>query len=201
MKKDSSKGLTQFWIFTALTIIASVLDNFFTYLGSPDLSREANPIVYTFGYGWSVLITVNVIIISIIVLFYYYSFVRFKPDVIKCNDFKEYKSMLYFNCPDKFKWTLYKLPKNKRVYFYLLACVGYIFAIIIPVMRFRFVLEWMMFLYNKQLWDSYCRTIQNIAFNTVFGRIDVILIAVILAIILYYHWFNKQYKINQQALI
>ncbi len=200
MKKFSSKGFIKFIIFTALTIIASVLDNLFTYIGSPDLSLETNPIVYSLGYGWGVLIAVNVIIISIFIYLYYYSFVRFRPCVVECSNFKEYRSMLYFNRPDKFIWTLYKFPKNKRVYSYTLACTGYVATIILPIMRLKYVSEWIIFLTSDELWRSYCDLIKNFSFNTVLGRIDSIFIVFFGAVFLCLFWFYKQYKINKKEL-
>lgn len=199
-KSSVTKGAIKFWTFTALTIIVSVFDNIFTYVGSPDLSREANPLVYTLGFNWVGLIISNVILLCIFIISYYYSFIKFKPDVIPCKGFKEYFSMLYFDRPDKFIWTLYKMPKNKRVYSYIIACCGYVMAILVPIIRLRAVTEWALFLSNKDLFYSYCMLIEKISFTTLFGRFDYFLMILVIIILLIIYWFFQEYKINKIAL-
>lgn len=200
LKAHASKGKIKFLIFTVLTFILSILDNLFTYMGSPDLSLETNPLVYSLGFNWCGLIISNVILICIYIILAYYSFVRFKSDIIPCHGFKEYYSMLFFNRPDKFIWTLYKFPKNKRAYSYLFACTGYVFAILMPIIRLRAILEWVLYLSNKKLFYSYCEVIGKIGFNTLFGRFDNILMVVIIVIVLLIYWFFKEYSMNKKAL-
>ena len=113
MKTRLSKKI-QFVLFSIITLIIGLFDMLSTYIGTPDLSSEANPIVNKFGGGWIALILVNVILISVFIALYYYSFIKFKPDLIECDNFKQYMSMLYFGRLDKFIWTLYKRPKLKR---------------------------------------------------------------------------------------
>lgn len=200
IETHSSKGKIWFLISTILIVILSVLDNFFTYMGSADLSLETNPLVYSLGFNWCGLIISNVILIFIFIILVYYSFVKFKPEIIPCHDFKEYCSMIFFNRPDKFIWTLYKFPKNKRAYSYLFACIGYVCSMLIPIIRLRAVLEWILLLSNKKLFYFYCELIENISFNTLFGRFDNILMVVFIVIVLLIFWFFKEYSINKKAL-
>lgn len=202
MKKiKNSENTISFIILTFLTITVSVLDTVFTYTGSPDLSREANPIVYTFGFGWVGLIISNFILIGIFIIASYYSFIVFKPDIYQCNNVKEYFSMLCFKRPDKFTWAIYKIPTNKRIYSYTIACIGYTVAFLIPIVRLRAVLEWLLFLVNVNYFNAYCDLISKISFNTAFGRFDYILMVILLVFILMFYWFYKQYKINKEKLI
>jgi hypothetical protein len=40
----------------------SIADLTFTYIGSPDLTTEANPLVYVFALGWKSLIITSTLI-------------------------------------------------------------------------------------------------------------------------------------------
>lgn len=200
MKKSNfSKGITKFWILTVLTLVITIADVSLTFIGTPDLSRESNPLIYTAGLGWGTLITANIIITILFIGLYYYSFVSFKPPVIKCNGFKEFYSIINFNQPDKFIWTLYKMPKNKIAYSYLLACGGFLTALV-SILRIRAVLEWIGILTNSEFVYSYFRLIQNISFVTPVGRFDMILFLLFPTMFACIYWYYKQYRINKNAL-
>lgn len=200
MKKSNfSKGLTKFWILTVLTLVITIADISLTFIGTPDLSKESNPLVYTAGLGWGALITANIIITILFIGLYYYSFVRFKPPIIKCNGFKEFYSIINFNQPDKFIWTLYKMPKNRIAYSYLLACGGFLTALV-SILRIRAVLEWIGILTNSEFAYSYFRLIQNISFVTPIGRFDMILFLLFPTMFACFYWYYKQYRINKNAL-
>lgn len=200
MKKfNISKGLIKFWILTLLTLIITIVDLLLTFIGTPDLSKESNPLVYTAGLGWVGLITANIIVITLFISLYYYSFVRFKPPVVQCTGFKEFYSIINFNQPDKFVWTLYKIPKNKLAYSYLLACGGFITAVA-SILRIRVVLEWIGILSNSDFIYSYFRLIENISFVTPIGRFDMILFLLFPTIFACFYWYYRQYKINKSIL-
>ena len=200
MKKlNLSKGIIKFWILTVLTLVIAIADVSLTFIGTPDLSRESNPLIYTIGLGWGALIATNVIVTSLFIGLYYYSFVLFKPALIQCNGFKEFYSIINFNQPDKFIWTLYKIPKNKIAYSYLLACGGFLTAIV-SILRIRAVLEWIGILTNSELAYLYFKLIENISFVTPIGRFDMILFLLFPTIFACFYWYYNQYKINKIAL-
>ena len=59
-KIEKSNKKTIFWFLVIINIILSITDIVITYIGSPDLSREGNLLVYTFGLGWSSLINITI---------------------------------------------------------------------------------------------------------------------------------------------
>jgi hypothetical protein len=120
----------------------SIADLTFTYIGSPDLTTEANPLIYVFALGWKSLIITSIIFLVVIVVLLYYNFFRFKPIVVQCEGFKQYVSILFYNRPDKFIWTLFKFPKNKIGLSYLGSCLGCVLAIVIPFMKLIAVFSW-----------------------------------------------------------
>jgi hypothetical protein len=176
----------------------STADLVFTYIGSPDLSIEGNPLVYVFGLSWKSLIISSIIFLAIIVMLLYYVFFRFKRIVIQCEGFKQYISMLFYNRNDKFIWVLYKFPKNKIGLSYLGASLGYIFAIVIPIGKVFAIFLWVGIIKNLDIVNSYHNNF-NI-FMTPFGRIDVFVGGIISALFLWYYWFLKEYKINKNVL-
>lgn len=200
-EKDMKGKVIKFSIVTFLTIVVSFFDNLLTYIGSPDLSREANPLVSTLGFNWTGLLVSNIIILILIIILYYYSFIKFEPATIKCNNFKEYYSMLYFNEPNRFRETFYKLPKNKIIWRYSFACLGFCFGIVVIVFRTRCVIEWLMYLYNQEMFKSYCNLIKPISYTTVFGRLDMIILVIIFVISLVYFWVYREYRKNETVLM
>jgi len=54
---------TEFFILLTLLIVTRVADGILTYKITPDLSREPNPLVSIFGFGWAGLILVALAII------------------------------------------------------------------------------------------------------------------------------------------
>lgn len=198
--KGSKRGIIKFCAVTALLLCVSFLDVLFTYWGTPDLAFESNPLVYTMGLGWNALIISNIIMVLVVTGLSYYSFVKFKPEVLPCSNEQEYYSMLYFNRPDNFKGALYKLPKGKRLWRYMLACAGETAAVCVVVLRLRCVLEWCMVLWNMPAFYEYSKIIEKISFVTPIGRFDAVLLVVVLAVFTLMLWFHRQYSINKKAL-
>lgn len=200
-EKNMKRKVVKFGIVTFLTIVVSIFDNLFTYIGSPDLSREANPLVSTLRFNWTGLLVSNIIILILVIILYYYSYIKFEPVTIRCNNFREYYSMLYFNEPNRFKETFYKLPKNKIIWRYTFACLGFCFGIVVIVFRTRCVIEWLMYLYNQEMFKSYCNLIKPISYTTVFGRLDMIILVMISVLVLVFFWFCREYRKNKTALM
>ena len=198
MFTSKRKGKITFYILIAVNFIISVIDNLFTYTGSPDLSKEANPLVHTLGFSWAGLLIANAVLFVLVALMAYYTFVKYQPKHISCSSKKEFLSLVLFNRPDKFKWTWYKLPNNKDGYRFMLACLGFIFAFITPYFRLKASIEWSMYLFNPQLFERYCDIIGKVAVTTAWGRGDAIIEIFLLTIILLLVFVHKQYKANQK---
>lgn len=197
--KTRLRKIIQFILFSTITLVIGLFDMLLTYVGTPNLSSESNPIVNKLGGGWIALILVNVILVLVCITLYYYSFIRFKPDLIECDNFKQYMSMLYFGRPDKFIWTLYKIPKLKRCKKYILACCGCL-AFSINIVRCRAVLEWILVITNRELAYNYFSIFEGLSFNTFLGRFDMLILMLVVAILTYFIWFYLQYKSNQKKL-
>ena len=187
-----------FWLLVIINLIMSISDLVITFIGSPDLSSEANPLIYTFSLSWKSLIICSSIFLIIIVMLLYYAFFRFRRSVIQCDGFRQYISILFFNRPDKFIWALYKFPKNKIGLSYLGVSLGYVLAIVIPIMKLVAVFLWVEVINNYSIVNFYHSNF-NIKM-TPLGRTDTLIVGIILALLIWYYWFNKEYKINKKAL-
>jgi hypothetical protein len=176
----------------------SITDLVLTYIGTPDLSIEGNPLVYQFGFGWKSLIISSLVFLAIIIMLLYYTFFRFKRIMIQCEGLKQYISMLFYNRPDKFSWALYKFPKSKIGLSYLGASLGYVLAIVIPIVKLFAAFLWVGIIMDLNILKFY-HSYFNILM-TPFGRIDAFVGGIILALVVWYYWFSKEYKINKKAL-
>lgn len=200
MMISKKSNFFMFYTLVIVTFIVSVIDNLFTYMGSPDLSKEANPLVHTLGFSWTELLVANVFLFALYVFMVYYTFIKFQPEAVVCKSKKEYMSLVLFNRPDKFNWTWYKLPKSKDGYRFMLACLCFVFAFLVPITRLKASLEWSIYLFNRELFESYCDIIGKFSITTAWGRLDVIIEVLILAIILLIIYINREYKLNQRML-
>lgn len=82
MKANKSKALTIIGAYTVITF----LDILFTYIGTPDLTFEANPLVAVYGHGWGVLLGVNLIVHIIYCLLVYYAYGVYQtPKLVAAN--------------------------------------------------------------------------------------------------------------------
>ena len=66
-------------ILMLLVIFGDILDLFSTHLATPDLSREYNLLVRDFGWGWSEIAGLHMILLSMLCLFLLYH-VRNEPN-------------------------------------------------------------------------------------------------------------------------
>jgi hypothetical protein len=197
-KTNQSNKKIMFWFLVIVNLIMAITDLVITYIGTPDLSIEGNPLTYVFSLGWKSLIISSIIFLVIIVMSLYYAYFRFKRIVIQCEGFKQYVSMLFYNRPDKFIWLLYKFPKNKIGLSYFVVGLRYAFAIVIPIVKLFAVFLWVGIMNNLSIVNTY-HNYFNILM-TPFGRIDAFIGGIILALFVWYYWFFKEYKINKKAL-
>ncbi|UCG61685.1 MAG: hypothetical protein JSV52_15470 [Candidatus Zixiibacteriota bacterium] len=70
----------EFVLLTVLLCVTRLSDIYTTFVVTPDLVRETNPIVSMFGQGWTWLIGVQIVLVSSIVLLNYLSIFKSRPD-------------------------------------------------------------------------------------------------------------------------
>ena len=110
---SSKSRWIKFFSIVLVYVLLIIADAYATYLYTPDLSMEANPLASLFGLGWTSQIIGDVFIVIFFSFFVYFPFVYYKREVIPCKGFKEYVSKAFLSRPDK----------NKR---YSLVFLGYL---------------------------------------------------------------------------
>jgi len=98
-------------------ILTRLVDMYFTYKYTPDLSNEKNPLVTIFGLRWKGIITIH--IIGFIIIAYLSSLYFFaKKDILprdKGLTFKEFRSYLYTgNYGVKHNWIFSLFSSRKK---------------------------------------------------------------------------------------
>lgn len=174
------KSLKVFLVYTILTL----MDGALTLYNTPNLSLEANPLITKLHLGWGALIIANIIGLAIVYFSCYYTFDVYKTIKVDVPNLRSYMSQMFYNRPDKFVWTFYKLPKNwKPFWAWLLYPVGYAMC----TARLVLVLEWIAHTFKINI--SWYNQLRHLCFE----RFDVA-IAVILIILLIFIWPIKEYK-------
>ena len=144
--KRSKRKIAYFIIATLITILTAFADGILTYTATPDLQWEANPIVAILGFGWTTLILTNVVIVSFLIVCYYYSFVLYERPIAKQRNFFEYVSLLFYNRPDEFICSLYKPPSRLKV---VIGEYGCAIAFGFNLGRLSLVIDWLIIICNN----------------------------------------------------
>ncbi len=189
-----NKGKLNFYISCGAYLLTVILDLLFTYIATPNLLLEGNPLYNQTNFGWVGLIAVNVITFLGYVLMAWYAFIKYKPIKSKETDLKRYLAHLNYGDPDKYVPMMWKLPKNWGPQ---TACLCWSVVCVLPFCRMIIVFEWFLMILKV-------RTPLTELFFTIvslfpLGRIDIFL-AVIGAWILSFVWIRKEFKKNLKAI-
>lgn len=181
-----------FWIVIFINLLLTLTDGLLTYIGTPDLRFESNPLISFFGLGWSSLILSNILWFAFFALCAYFTLVKYQSPRFNVNSFQEYISMLFYNRPDKFIWSWYRLPKNWKPY---LSAGGFAFMLTLPITRLIAILEWTFRLTHSPL-DS---LVSSLSMQLPFYRLDL-LVAVMVVLFSFSFWMVKEYNRNKKEL-
>ena len=178
---------TKFWILVSVYLFLAFADGALTYINTPDLSLEGNPLVAKFGLGWGALAIANIAIFALFFVSTYYSYFKYKTVFTEETKFTRYCSQITFDRPDMF-WKGLALPKHWAP---SVAAFGFFIFPSAIIARLIVVLEWLSFTFNVDsefvysyfyFRDTYC-----------FGRFDVF-VTIIIAVIGVFYWFYREFK-------
>ncbi|PCI97435.1 MAG: hypothetical protein COB15_07670 [Flavobacteriales bacterium] len=113
-----------FKIVLYLVIITRALDGLTTYLATPNLQYELNPIVQYFNLGWIGFIVLGFIFTIFVLWLSYYSFNQIIFFDIKANSLKKYVSIFLYGKPNKLG-DIFAIPRKQQ----LIIFVGQVFPI------------------------------------------------------------------------
>ncbi len=183
-----------FYLTCGSYLLTIILDLLFTYIATPNLLLEGNPLYDSLNFGWTGLIAINVITYIGYVLMSYYAFIKYKPPISNETDMKRYLAQINYGDPDKYVPMMWKLPKNWGPQ---TACLCWSVVCVLPFCRMIIVIEWFLMILRIQ-------NEATIIFFTIvscfpMGRIDIFL-AVIGAWILSFVWIKKEFKANLKEI-
>lgn len=107
----------KFTITTAWILLSRSYDAYCTNMLTPDLSKEANPLVTVFGVSsWTTLLIILGVLTIYVIYAYFISL--FRPMNLLPNDrgysFGNFVAYVYLGFKDGWTATLYKLPKDTK---------------------------------------------------------------------------------------
>lgn len=175
INKKVKFSITTLWI-----IFSRSYDAYCTNQFTPDLSKEANPLVSVFGMTWAPLLLV-LGLLSIYVIYCYYISV-FKPkDLLpkeKGYSFSNISAYLYLGRKDNWYAVLYKLPKTiDRFNHYM----GHVFT---QALVFAGIVSTAMWLLINH--SEFYRSVHSAAL--------IYLILIVGSMVISYFWNRKKYE-------
>ena len=185
-----SKNKVNFYLSCGAYLLTIVLDLLFTYIATPNLLLEGNPLYNQTNFGWTGLIAINVITFAGYVLMAWYAFIKYKPPVTNETDMKRYLAYINYGDADGYVPMMWKLPKNWAPQ---TACLCWSVVCVLPFCRMIIVLEW--FLMILRIRNPLTELFFTIVACFPMGRIDIFL-AVIGTWILSFVWIKREFKKN-----
>lgn len=101
---------------SAGNLLIHLMDGLVTFVNTPDLKREGNPLVSIFGLGWGALFTANFIGFLVIVLITWW-FCKYEYVRIPSKSIFDYRMKLMYGENYKPVWVWYKISKNYKAMF------------------------------------------------------------------------------------
>ncbi len=176
MKKIIKFTLITFWI-----IISRAYDVYATSQFTPDLSKEANPLVSIFGLNWGPLLFIIIgLLIYTIYALYINTFKKF--DLLPAEKrlkFSKFMTYVYLGKKDNWFSILYKFPKDKRRLNYLM---GYWLSRTLVFAGVLSTIMWMLINYTDFYYPRFHKTAV------------VYSILVIGALVIWIDFYKKLYK-------
>lgn len=175
-----------FWSLIALYLLLAFADGALTYINTPDLALEGNPLVANFGLGWEALAIANIAVFAMVFAAGYYCFFKYQTVYTQETKYTRYWSQITFGRPDMFWKGFILFPKKWKPY---IAAFGFSILYAFIVARLILVLEWLAITFAWSGRFDYFR----FESKYLFGRLDVVA-AIIVAFAGIFYWFYLEYK-------
>ncbi len=151
------RKLIKFISITVWIIISRAYDVYATWQFTPDLSKEANPLVSIFGLNWGPLLF---IIIGLLFYTFYALYINTfkKYDLLPAEKglkFSEFMTYVYLGKKDSWFSILYKFPKDKRRLHYLM---GYWLSRALVFAGIVSTIMWMLINYTDFYYPKFHKT-------------------------------------------
>lgn len=175
----------KYWTLIFIYLFLVLADGFLTFINTPDLSMEGNPLVKYFNLGWGALALANVIVFALLFMASYYSYFKYKTVFTNETKFTSYCSQIIYDRPDMFWKGI--IPKHITP---IIAALGFSSLYTYIIARAILVFEWIYITFNDHWWmskyfvftDKYC-----------FGRL-YIFVGTISCFACLFYWLYKEFK-------
>lgn len=179
-----SKLNLKLWLFSVVLILVRILDAYLTYVITPDLRYEANPLVSIWNHGWMTLFFVNIIVVLLCILLLYYS-MKYPSNSFpseKDYSFKEFVSYYLYNDKNAFHKIYFIPPYNRKS---ILSFCGFTFT--------RIFILWSIVVVIHNLGILFSETYR---YYINLYRLWIYLYSLLIPITFYYFWifFRIEYK-------
>lgn len=184
------KKKTAFIILTISYFLITAADLILTFLATPDLSLEGNPLVTNYRFGWVGLVAINAVTFLLYFVMARYAYIKYRPpESNETGDVKRYLADITYGDPEKTSFGMWRWPKYWAPQ---IACLCYSVSTALPFARIVVVIEWFLLLNH----------IRAPFFFTVvamfpMGRIDFF-IALLLAWVLSGVWIKNEFQKNAE---
>lgn len=184
------KKKTAFIILTISYFLITAADLILTFLATPDLSLEGNPLVTNYRFGWVGLVAINAVTFLLYFVMARYAYIKYRPpESNETEDVKRYLADITYGDPEKTSFGMWRWPKYWAPQ---IACLCYSVSTALPFARIVVVIEWFLLLNH----------IRAPFFFTVvamfpMGRIDFF-IALLLAWVLSGVWIKNEFQKNAE---
>ncbi|MBP3705658.1 MAG: hypothetical protein J6J13_00200 [Clostridia bacterium] len=184
----------KFWILISVYLCLAFADGALTYINTPDLSFEANPLVAKLGLGWGALAIANIAVFALCFASAYYAYFKYKTVFTKETKYTRYWSQITLDRPDMF-WKGFILPpKHWKPY---IAAFGFSIFPAAIIARLILVLEWLDYTFNVD--SIYLDNYYYFENTYCFGCLDVFA-AVIIELIGVFYWFYLECKKQRETV-
>lgn len=165
---------TKFITVTLWLILSRSYDAFCTYQLTPDLSKEANPLVSIFHFNWTALLLVISVLMCYVIYAFYISLFESADFLPQENNlsFKEFALFQYFGKKSKLIDLLYKRPLSfKRFTYYM----GTYFTPAISYAGIVSTIMWFLIHYTETYYSNY-HSVKSIYAILIVGAIVIMVV-------------------------
>jgi len=122
---NMNENKLEFFLLTLFLVVTRFWDIMATYIITPDLEKETNPLVSILGQGWVTVIIFQIMMVSFIIILNHYSLFKIRNTYPqqKGYSYSEFVSYFYFGEKRNLMEMVFRFPKNKST---LVKALGYV---------------------------------------------------------------------------
>lgn len=171
-------------------ILLRLLDLGLTFIYTPELHNEWNPVVSIFGYSWLGMLVTQILLISFII--FVMSFYFYKEPIVNPPYDLNFKEYIYYYFHNKKRTTKKKwLPFNRRSLERVLAYNGFILMTLSISVSYLAIINNLLIIRNVRAYSYFIYRYSDVFFP---------LLLVTLAISSFYLFFFMEYKTYKSKL-